>query len=116
MPFNTYLLDNAINNQKQVNEQCRLTTLKKLLNWLDTFGGNYDISCAYIFGSITQPYHFTSHSDVDIAVEKIQPENLFLTISLISTTLERDVDIIDINKCHFADKIRQEGILWMRKT
>jgi hypothetical protein len=49
---------------------------------------------------------------VDIAVENINPELHFDAISILSYYLGREVDIILLKNCHFAHRIREEGILW----
>jgi uncharacterized protein len=110
--FNTNKLDQILANRHLEAEKERQYLLNKTLNWLDTFGSQYGIQKAYIFGSLTQPQKFTHQSDIDIAVEQINPDDFFLVISLISEAMARDVDVIEINKCHFADRIRQTGILW----
>jgi len=110
--FNTALLDRIFIQQTIQNEQERLMLLEKIKQWLDQFDDRYGIKTAYIFGSITQPQKFTQESDIDIAVEQINTNDLFTVIGFISEALGRDVDVIEINKCHFANQIRQSGILW----
>lgn len=86
----------------------------KTKQWLDEFSPEFGIDKAYIFDSVTRVSKFRQHSDVDVAVENIHPEQYCLAISLLSTYLERDVDIIRLNDCHFSDRIRQTGILWKK--
>ena len=74
----------------------------------------YGIETAYIFGSATRPYKFHQNSDVDLGVEEIDPIAHFSAISLLSAYLEREVDIIRLDSCHFAHRIRSTGILWKR--
>lgn len=110
--FNTALLDQIYIQKNIQNEQERLMLLEKIKQWLDQFGDRYGIKTAYIFGSITQPHKFTQESDIDIAVEQINTNDLFAVIGFISEATGRNVDVIEINKCHFANRIRQSGILW----
>ncbi len=111
-PF--YLLDAALDRQRRVNEQERLALIDRALAWLDTHGQSYGINQAYLFGSVLRPGQFTEHSDLDLAVEQIEPTLLFSAISALSTAAEREVDIIELSKCHFAERIRQRGRAWMR--
>jgi uncharacterized protein len=63
---------------------------------------------------VTRPYQFTRNSDVDVAVEQFNPE-VFFAMAALSETLERDVGLVDLSKCHFAHRIRQQGMVWRRE-
>ncbi len=110
--FSTVKLDRILVDQNLQIEKERQCLLSKTLNWLDKYGSQYGIQKAYIFGSLTQPQKFNQQSDIDIAIEQVNPDDLFSVISFISEATGRDVDVIEINKCHFANQIRQAGILW----
>ncbi|WP_107670373.1 nucleotidyltransferase family protein [Cyanothece sp. BG0011] len=112
--FSSKKLDKIISDRRLKQEKERQFILKKTQEWLDRYGSDYGIEKAYIFGSVTYPNKFHQNSDVDLAVETINPEKHFLAISLLSTYLEREVDIIKLNQCHFAHRIREKGILWMK--
>ncbi|MGK7939713.1 MAG: nucleotidyltransferase family protein [Crocosphaera sp.] len=109
--FSSEKLDKIISDRRLKLEEERKIILKKTKEWLDQYGSEYGIKKAYIFGSVTYPNKFNQNSDVDVAVENINAEKHFLAISLLSTYLEREVDIIKLNQCHFADRIREKGIL-----
>jgi uncharacterized protein len=113
-PFSTSRLDQILGDRDLQVEKERQQLLNKTLNWLDKFGPQYGIQKAYIFGSLIQSKRFNPQSDIDIAVEQINPDDFFSVISLISEATEREVDVIELNKCHFANRIRQSGILWTR--
>lgn len=51
---------------------------------------------------------------MDLAVEEIDPIAHFSAISLLSAYLEREVDIIKLDSCYFAHRIRSTGILWKK--
>lgn len=112
MAFDTYLLDEAIARRCEHNEQHRQITLAKLEQWLDEFGAQYGMQGVYIFGSVTVPGRFTERSDVDVAFETMDAAAFFDVIGLLVDALEREVDLIDLSQCHFAQKIREQGILW----
>jgi predicted nucleotidyltransferase len=110
--FNTSKLDQIIGDRQTQLEIQRQNLLEKTLTWLTKNAHNHGIDQAYIFGSVTQQGKFAEESDVDIAVENIKPESFCLVISLLMTELEREVDVIQLHKCHFANKIKTTGILW----
>ena len=101
--FSTSKLDKILSDRISQNERERQKLLVKTLTWLDEFGLKYGIHKAYVFGSVTQSQRFNQRSDIDIAVEQVNPEDFFMVISLLSEALERKVDVIEINKCHFAN-------------
>lgn len=115
MSFNTSYLDKALKEKRLRLEQERQSLLQQTLHWLDEFGLKYGIKKAYIFGSVTRPDKFHAQSDIDIAVEQINAEDFFSVIGFISEALARDVDIVPLNQCHFAHRIREQGIVWIAK-
>ncbi|PSB15808.1 signal peptidase [filamentous cyanobacterium CCP1] len=112
MPFNTRLLDESIAKRRQQNEQTRQETLKRLLAWLDDRGSQYGIDRVYIFGSVTAPGRFRADSDIDLAIEQMAPEAFFAMMGQLAEAFERDVDLVELRKCHFADRIRAKGVVW----
>ncbi len=89
--------------------------LTKTLEWLDQFASDYGIKKAYIFGSVIRSGKFYLNSDIDIAVKQINNQDYCTVISLLSSYLEREVNIIKLENCHFAHRIRENGILWTKK-
>jgi predicted nucleotidyltransferase len=114
VPFDTYLLDAALARRREENEKQRLAAVERITQWLESEGNKYGIDKAYLFGSVVRPYRFTERSDVDIAVERIEPEHFFEAMAALSEMLEREVDLVQLSKCHFGDRIRQQGVLWRR--
>ncbi|MEA5620809.1 nucleotidyltransferase domain-containing protein [Cronbergia sp. UHCC 0137] len=115
MSYPTPILDQAIAARRHQNEQQRLATLEQVIFWLESKSQHYGIERAYVFGSLTRPYCFTQRSDVDVAVETIYAEHFFTAIAQLSEQIERPVDLVELSKCPFADRIRQQGILWTEK-
>lgn len=114
MAFDTYLLDDWVAEHRIKLEQERQTTFAKVVQWLEEFGDGYGIHQAYLFGSLIRPGKFTETSDVDLAVDGMNPEGFFSFISLLSAVLGREVDLIELRKCHFAHRIQQQGVLWRK--
>lgn len=115
MAFDTSRLELALEERKARLEQERQTLLQKTLALLDKIGPEYGIGKAYLFGSLVEPGHFSPESDVDIAVEQIDPDRFFEAISIFSTALHRQVDVVRLDTCHFAHRIREKGIVWETK-
>lgn len=112
--FDTSVLDRALAQRRAARERERQAVLDHLLQLLDELGPRYGISEAYVFGSVTRPGRFDERSDVDIAVEEMAPEDFFDAISAFSTALGREVDLVELRKCRFADRIRSQGIRWKK--
>ncbi len=110
--FDTSKLDQLLAHRSRRNETERQELLKKVLQWLNQHGTQYGIRKAYIFGSLTQAHQFHRNSDIDLAIEQTNPATFFSVIGYISEAMGRDVDLIQLDKCHFADRIRQAGIQW----
>ncbi len=110
----TYRLDRVLAERQATLEQERLRLLDQVLRWLSEQGSQYGIDRAYLFGSVTRPGQFTATSDVDMAVEGLEPERFFAALGALVTALECEVDLVELSKCPFADRIRQTGVLWTR--
>lgn len=111
-PFNTSKLDQIMAARSAQNERERRRLLQNMMTWLNDHGSQYGIQSAYMFGSLIQPQRFHENSDIDIAVEQINPGDFFAVISLISEAMGREVDVIELGQCPFRDRIRQTGIQW----
>ncbi len=112
MAFDTYLLDQALDQRRQKLEEVRQQTLQQTFALLDEVMPSLDVDRAYVFGSVLRAGRFHERSDVDVAVEAIEPEAFFALMSRLSSALVRDVDVMDLRKCHFAERVRETGELW----
>jgi predicted nucleotidyltransferase len=67
----------------------------------------------YLFGSVTQPGQFRSHSDIDIAVAGTDAATYFaLWRDLEAACPQWFIDLREINQpCHFTHSVRQTGEL-----
>jgi hypothetical protein len=111
-PFPTPLLDEKLTRLRQQSERDRQQLLQSALMWLQHHAIQFGIERGYVFGSITQPGRFSPHSDLDLAVESLQQGDPFGLIGYLSLHLNREVDLVPLDQCHFADKIRLIGIAW----
>lgn len=110
--FSTHLLDARVAQQRQRSERDRQRTLSAALIWLSAKGETYGVPGGYLFGSLTKPGQFSDRSDVDLAVDTLQQGDPFGLISYLSLHLNRDVDLVPLDQCHFAEKIQAVGIRW----
>jgi len=113
MAFSTHLLDARLAREKQQNEQTRQQLLQETLDWLTANAQHYGVSSGYLFGSVTVPNRFSRRSDIDLAVETYKEGNICALMS--GMPVMRDVDVVPLDQCHFAEKIRKEGIAWTAK-
>lgn len=112
MAFPTPLLDARLAREKEHNEADRQRLLASAIEWLHTHSETYGITQGYIFGSVTEPERFTQTSDIDIAVDTWKTGNICGLMGYLSLHLNRDVDVVPLDQCHFADKIRRLGMPW----
>ncbi|MGD1899953.1 MAG: nucleotidyltransferase family protein [Phormidesmis sp.] len=115
MAFSTHLLDARLAREKAQNEQIRQQLLQQTLDWLSDNAQRYDIKSGYVFGSVTIPNRFTQRSDIDLAVETHKTGNICGLMGELSIYVMRDVDMVPLDQCHFAEKICRVGIAWTAK-
>jgi hypothetical protein len=112
--FDTSILDEAKIRRQIESEQLRQQVLQTTLDFLDEFGSCQGVKNVIIFGSVIVPGRFRVQSDVDIAVEAVEPSLFFDLMASLSLALGREVDLVDLSHCHFADQIRQKGMVWTK--
>jgi len=81
------------------------TRVKELLGGFHDKNPEVEI---YLFGSIIRKGRFYHLSDIDIALKNSKTSRLQL-YSEWSTALNRDVDIVMIEQCDFAEEILKYG-------
>ncbi len=96
-------------------EKQRRAILQQVQNVLKTLAKRYSWDDIYIFGSLIKEGKFTGKSDVDIAVKGLSKFEHFSFVGDISVLLERDVDVIRLEDCHFSDSIISGGMRWTSK-
>lgn len=66
-----------------------------------------------VFGSLTRAGKFTEFSDVDLAIEtEPRGRSSCQLMGLLAEALGRAVDVVVLDECRFAEKIRREGEVW----
>lgn len=114
--FSTQLLDEALESEKIKREELRLQLIERLFGALHKLHRTIAFHEAYLFGSITRPYKFSKDSDIDIGFTGLKDEDFFKAMAFISGELGRDVDVVQLERHRFAEKIKKEGIKWTGKA
>lgn len=110
MPFDFSLLKDALQKKQTLNEIKRKQLLQKLINTLKEMNSKYGIKEIFIFGSLVKKMRFLENSDLDVAVKGLKSELFFKFMAEISYKMGKDVDVIELERCKFANKILKEGI------
>ena len=108
--FKTDVLDAALARRRREREALRVAVRARTLKLLDT--SPVELDEAILFGSVVRPGRFDERSDVDVAVSDLEPRDFFALMGHLEEGLERDVDLVLIDTCHFADWIRRTGLKW----
>lgn len=111
----TYLLDRVLEERRSQREALRLVTLERIKRVLEEMSGEIAFDEAYIFGSVTKPYRFFEETDVDIGFLGLRDEDFFKALAYLSYSLERDVDIIQLEKHRLKEKVMKGGIRWTKQ-
>ena len=97
-------------------ERMRISTVQRINKTLDTLNNKYCWDEAYLFGSVAEKGKFRRHSDIDIAVTGLDKYEYYEFVGEISSFLDKRVDVILLEECHFADAIKKKGLKWNRKS
>ena len=115
MTFPTPLLDARLAREKTQNEQIRQQLVQQTLDWLTENAQRYGVKRGYIFGSLTMPDRFTQRSDIDLVVETHKTGDICALMGGLSQIVLRDIDMVPLDQCDFAEKIRRTGLVWIAK-
>ena len=77
------------------------------IDTLKNIFSNTDVE-VYLVGSITSPYMFYSHSDVDVVLKKFQGDR-FKVWTELETMTKRNVEVIIFENCHFQEHVLKNG-------
>ena len=97
-------------------EKMRITVLQQVQDTLRTLEKKYQWDEAYLFGSIVLEGRYRQKSDIDIALLGLKKYDYFKFIGEISYLLNRRVDVVLLEECHFAQFIKEKGIKWNPKS
>jgi predicted nucleotidyltransferase len=111
-PFDPYLWRENRRKKMVAHETLRLSVLSQVRDALIFLSHRYHWGSVYVFGSVIKKGKFHPNSDVDLAVKGLDKFQLYSFISDISSFLQRDVDVVLMEECHFSESIIQRGVKW----
>ena len=91
-----------------------MATRQRLVQALDS--APVPVESAIIFGSLERAGHFDANSDVDVAVGELPARDYFTLKSHLEHAVCREVDLVELDRCHFAESIRRTGTTWTRRV
>jgi predicted nucleotidyltransferase len=112
-----YYSDIALQEKREKLEKDRKRLLQRTTNVLSRLSKEVKFSQAYLFGSLTQQNRFTEDSDVDIGFLGLADEDFFYSIAFLSREIGRDVDVIQLERHPFKEKIQTTGVkTWTKNS
>ena len=113
-PFDISIWRRAKISKRRSIEQNRLSTIHDIWKAIERLTKRYQWDEIYLFGSITKPERFSQRSDVDIGIKGLNKYQHYRFISDFSGLLEREVDVVRLEDCPFAEAIVKRGIKWKK--
>ncbi|MCX7667854.1 MAG: nucleotidyltransferase domain-containing protein [Atribacterota bacterium] len=107
--FNLTLWEYLEEEKSVQQEQERKVTLTQTAALLRTYFSQKRVREVYLTGSLLQEGKFSRFSDIDVAVLGLQ-EDYFKTLVDLERLLDRTVDLIELEGCHFRDDIMKRGL------
>jgi predicted nucleotidyltransferase len=106
----------ALRRRQAECEEIRLGLLRDLGQVLESLKERYSWQQVYFFGSMVRQGGFTRRSDVDIAILGLDPMDYYAFVGDISERLNRQVDVVRLEECRFADLVIRRGVPWTSRT
>ncbi|HHW43041.1 nucleotidyltransferase domain-containing protein [Desulfofundulus thermobenzoicus] len=103
--------------RRQIREQARYRVLARLKEALKVVAPFFPVERVYLYGSMLTG-RWRPDSDLDLAVEgNLSGTDLFNLWAELDRRFEQDIDLREITRLPFKDKIKREGIvLYERKN
>lgn len=108
MKFDISRWEKALHQEASEREKARREALGRCLTLLEQYFKNKKVEKVYLTGSIILEGKFYAFSDVDIAVEGLR-EQYLKTLSDLEGLVEREVDLIELEKCPFREQVEKSG-------
>jgi predicted nucleotidyltransferase len=115
-PFDISVWRRANEKIRRRREQQRLKAYDSVRKAIDQLEKKYPFDAIYFFGSLTKPYKFSNRSDIDIAIEGLDKYLHYRFISELSGLLNREVDVVRLEDCPFAENVKTRGVPWKKPT
>lgn len=110
--FNLTLWERLQEERLLLREQERAEVLTRIIPLLRAYFFRKRVQEVYLVGSVLREGKFLPSSDIDVAVLGLQ-EDYFKTLTELEQLLDRTVDLIELEGCHFKDDIAKWGLrIW----
>lgn len=93
--------------EREQREHERIAVLALTVDSLKKIFSDSNIE-VYLVGSVTKPYSFHSHSDVDVVLKNFNGDRFDVWTKL-ETMIKRNVEIIIFEDCHFQEHVIKIG-------
>ncbi len=103
------LWERGLEAEQQEREEERLRVLSRAKQELAGFFQYKRVAKVYLTGSLLRESDFYPFSDIDLAVEGLQEDYFKLLVDL-EELMGRWVDVIELEKCRFRDRIEKQGV------
>ena len=113
--FDFSIWERSLARKEEERRKLRQAVLVRLDEALNALSEKYCWTEIFIFGSVTREGAFRDGSDVDVGIEGLNPLDHYAFVADISSLLERDVDVVILEECGFADRIKEKGQKWPMK-
>jgi len=113
--FDVSLWKQALKVHADACEDLRQKVFQELRDALCLLSEKYDWDDLYIFGSILNRGGFSERSDVDIALGGLNKFQHYRFVADISMILNREVDVVLLEDCPFAETIQKKGLRWKKE-
>lgn len=110
MDFSIHLIEKLEKEKRQKLEHTRQAFLQKCKLEINEYFSTLIVDEVYLTGSILKAGKFSNRSDIDIAVKGLPDGMYFKTIFELEQIIDRKIEIIELEKCNFAEKIRTTGL------
>jgi uncharacterized protein len=110
MKFDDSIFKELQQRKKEEREKERLALLEETIKVIKVVSPEFKTGEVYICGSLIKSHKFHSYSDIDIAVTGLSNEFYFTYMARIQMLLPRQVEIIELERCRFADQIIKSGL------
>jgi uncharacterized protein len=114
--FNFSVWERNCARKRKEREKLRQLAIARLDKALEVLSEKYSWNGIFIFGSVTREGAFHENSDIDVGIEGLDPLQHHEFVGELSRLLERDVDVVLLEECGFADRIKEKGLKWLMKT
>ncbi|GBC97154.1 hypothetical protein HRbin16_02974 [bacterium HR16] len=107
--FDTSLWRQIMEERAARRERERNIVLSRVVDALRQYFAGKRVKAVYLTGSLLREGRFHPFSDIDVAVEGLE-EDYLRTLTELEGVVQRQVDLIELEKCSFRQQILERGL------